>query len=379
MSEFNLPFPTFSPYRKHSLHYFLRGLDLLPNRLLHRWADQYGFPAEQYPTANAHMRLILGLTKRNKVGVTADNILIVRRNYHGGCFMLQAPYKRNPKQQRNMLVPDGADGANKARLYFPKPLEDGEDCEADTAVLFLHGGGFCIGDLETHDEYCREMASLTGWPVLAIDYRLAPEHPAPASLDDSLAAYRWMSANPLFAGKKIVICGDSAGACLAALAAQHIQHSRPDWPQPAAQLLWYPVTDIDGSRYPSRQKYGKDFALSQSDFDAFAAHFLRKNHIPNPIAWAPMQGEVQGIAPAFIVTAGLDMLHDEGAAYAEKLRNAGVPVKTLDVPGAPHGFLHLMSVHDETGTAVEHCLLALRQWVDSNSCSPAAMTTSNGA
>ncbi|MBW0114951.1 alpha/beta hydrolase [Pseudonocardia abyssalis] len=220
----------------------------------------------------------------------------------------------------------GPDGPLPVRIYTPDP--------AHAVVLFLHGGGWVMGDLDTHDPVCRRVANAVGATVVALDYRLAPEHPHPAPVDDAWAALREVAA--CFPGRPLAVAGDSAGASLAAGLALH---SRDEGgPALAAQLLVYPATD-PSMAHDSVRRNGEGRFLTAADM----AWFYRQ-YAPTPaqagdprvdLLTAP---DLAGLPPAVVATAEFDPLHDEGAAYAERLRAAGVPVTHLDGPGLIHGY-----------------------------------------
>lgn len=239
------------------------------------------------------------------------------------------------------LAVEGAAGMLRARLY----AAPGAASERPPLLVYLHGGGFAIGDLETHDEPCRLLAHHARTHVLSVAYRLAPEHPFPEPVDDACAALRWAldHAEPLGADPRMVgVGGDSAGANLATVAAQLLaREGRP----PAGQLLIYPTTDAEAAT-PSRAKFGAGYFLDAADIDAFRDLYLggdvaaRRDPRVSPIRLH----DLQLAPPALLVTAGFDALRDEGDAYADALRRAGVKVGHLRYDSLVHGFLHMTSV-----------------------------------
>jgi acetyl esterase len=227
---------------------------------------------------------------------------------------------------------DGPAGPIPVRHYAP---------EADTGLLlvYLHGGGFMLGDLATHDEPCRMLCHYGQQHVLAVDYRLAPEHPFPAGLEDTLAALAWAQEHAASLGaspERIGIGGDSAGGNLAAVASAHAE--RP----PAAQLLIYPATDAV-SRRASEVLFGESYFLTSADRETFTRLYLEGSGVEraDPRVSPLLATNLSGLPPALVVTAGFDLLRDEGEAYAEALRQSGVPVVLCRFPGLVHGFIHL--------------------------------------
>lgn len=239
------------------------------------------------------------------------------------------------------LAVEGAVGMLPARLYAPPAADGGRR----PLLVYFHGGGFAIGDLETHDEPCRLLARHAGMHVLSVAYRLAPEHPFPAPVDDASAAVRWAlrNAESLGADPRLVcVGGDSAGANLATVAAQVL--AREGAP-PVAQLLIYPTTDAEAST-PSRVKFGVGYFLDATDIDAFRDLYLANDvAVRRDPRVSPLRlPDLQLAPPALVVTAGFDALRDEGDAYADALRHAGVLVQQLRFEALVHGFLHMTSV-----------------------------------
>jgi acetyl esterase len=225
----------------------------------------------------------------------------------------------------------------RARHYAPS-----EPGGPHPLLVFFHGGGFMYGDLDTHDGVCRLLCRHTGAHVLAIDYRLAPEHPFPAAVEDARAALRWASAHAGELGadpSRLAVAGDSAGGNLAAVVAQLA--ARDGGPAPRLQLLIYPATDCTRKRR-SRQLFGEGLFLTGPLMDWFEASYLGSVGDPNghdPRASPLLARDLSGLAPALVITAGLDPLRDEGEDYADALRAAGTPVVHRRFPGFIHGFL----------------------------------------
>lgn len=232
---------------------------------------------------------------------------------------------------------DGPLGPVPVRVYRP------EDAGDQPVVTYLHGGGWVVGDLDTHDPVCRRVANQVGATVVAVDYRLAPEHPHPAPLEDVMAALRWTAAT--FPGRPHGVAGDSAGASLAAGAALR-SASEPDGVALAAQLLAYPAVD-PAMGFGSVQANGEGYFLTAAEMAWFWHQY-----VPTPEAAADLDVALlhavvpDGLAPAVVATAEFDPLHDEGVAYAAHLADAGVHVEHIEGDGLIHGFLAFLGVVD---------------------------------
>ena len=234
----------------------------------------------------------------------------------------------------------GAAGPLKARLYVP----DAED-ENGALLVYFHGGGFVLCDLDTHDNTCRFLAREAGMRVLSIDYRLAPEHPFPAAIDDALAAFEFAVEHCAELGvdqRRIAVGGDSAGGNLAAGVARLT--SARGGPAPVFQLLLYPWLDLSRKR-TSRRLFAEGFFLTDEQLDWFKDHYLAEQSAAVDPRCSPLcTEELAGLAPAYIATAGFDPLRDEGEEYATALRAAGVPVALRRHRGLIHGFANVLAV-----------------------------------
>jgi acetyl esterase len=229
----------------------------------------------------------------------------------------------------------------KARHYAPP-----EPGGPHPLLVYYHGGGFTYGDLDTHDGACRILCRHAGAHVLAIDYRLAPEHPFPAAVDDAWAALRWAfeNAGPLGADPgRVGVGGDSAGGNLAAVSSQIA--ARAGGPAPALQLLIYPATDMT-TRHRSRELFREGFLLTDPEMDWYTDNYLgtARAHAGDPRASPLVAENLSGLAPAFVVTAAFDPLRDEGEAYARALQAAGTPTTLRRFPGFIHGFINAAGV-----------------------------------
>ncbi|CAA7623342.1 Esterase/lipase [Candidatus Terasakiella magnetica] len=237
---------------------------------------------------------------------------------------------------RDIAIP-GPGGAVPLRIYAP---EGGAKVKA--ALLYFHGGGFVVGDLETHDAICRIIAARCGSFVVAVDYRMGPEQPYPAAVQDGLAALRWLADKPTELGGEALrlgLCGDSAGGSLGAVAALH---ARDLGIALAVQILAYPAVD-QGGTYASRLRLAEGYLLTQADIDWFCAQYFRGHVLPvlAPDASPIRAASHADLADAVIITAGFDPLADEGRAYAETLAAAGNRVRHVCLEGAIHGCLGL--------------------------------------
>ena len=257
------------------------------------------------------------------------------------------------------LSASGPHAAIPLRLY--RPL--GSSSKALLPVLvYYHGGGWVIGDLDTHDTLCRELAKLTRCAVVAVDYRLAPEHRFPAAVDDCIAATRWVhgNANELrLDASRLAVGGDSAGGNLAAVVALDAR-DRGDLPI-VFQLLIYPATDMQRS-FPSHVENAQGYNLTKESMDYFVGHYIAdpaqlKDWHASPL----LHPNLSNLPPALVLTAGFDPLRDEGAAYAERLTAAGSAASYVLFARQIHGFVPMGRVLDEARTAVALCAAELRR------------------
>lgn len=242
---------------------------------------------------------------------------------------------------------DGGEGPLDARHYAPETGADGAPL-----LVFLHGGGWVIGDLETHDGLCRLLCRHAGVHVLAVDYRLAPEHPFPAAYDDAVSAVRWALASAASLGAdpgRIAVGGDSAGGNLSAGAAQAVRDEAGG--RLVAQLLIYPGTDGVETR-PSARMFREGFFLTAEEMDWFADHYLGDTDRADPRFSVLRAPDLTNLAPAIVVTAGFDPLRDEGEAYAAALADAGNAVVLRRFEGLIHGFASMSGVSTSSRDAV---------------------------
>ena len=227
-------------------------------------------------------------------------------------------------------------------------------------LVYYHGGGWVIGNLDSHDDLCRRLAQESGCLVISVDYRLAPEHRFPAAVEDARAALEWVAAQAATLGgdpARIAVGGDSAGANLATVVAR--QARQTGGPALAFQLLVYPVTDCDFSR-SSYAQHARGYILTRQGMDWFWDHYLPDSGARTNALASPLRADsLAGLPPALVQLAEYDVLLDEGLAYAHALEAAGVPVTVRHYPGAIHGFFS-MTVTQMARTAIADAGAALK-------------------
>jgi acetyl esterase len=236
----------------------------------------------------------------------------------------------------------------RARLYRPELGPTG-------IVVYLHGGGWVIGDLETHDRACRRLAATSGLAVLAVDYRRAPEEPFPAAVDDAVAALRWVATGARELGPltgRVAVAGDSAGGTTATLACLSLRDEGSD-ALPDVQVLLYANTDL-GMSGPSMVTKGQGYGLDRGDVEWFSTQW-----VPDRGRWrdpdvSPLYADPVGLPPAIIVTCEHDPLRDQGEAYAARLTGAGITVTLRREPGMVHNFMLWDLVSPACAAAADH-------------------------
>jgi acetyl esterase len=253
---------------------------------------------------------------------------------------------------RDLAIP-GPGGAIPLRAH--RPAGDGPL----PVVAYLHGGGWVMGDLDTHAALMRALANASGAIVVGVDYRLAPEHPFPAAVEDSVAAVRWLHANAAELGgdgERIAVAGDSAGGNLAAVVALKLRREVPL----RLQMLLYPVIDA-GVNTPSYREFTTGHGLSAASMRRFWNAYLDGADGTHPDASPVRAEDLSGAAPAYVLTAAHDVLRDEGEAYAEALGVAGVAVEAERRAGTIHGYLRWFAVTAVAGDSVRDLGAALRR------------------
>jgi len=242
------------------------------------------------------------------------------------------------------------------RIYTPVAAAGGPL----PALVYFHGGGWVIGSLDTHDSLCRSLANDAGCKVVSVDYRLAPEHPFPAAFEDCFAATQWVEKNASEIGvdpNRIAVGGDSAGGNLAAAVALLARDQKT--PSLAFQLLIYPVVDVamDTESYKAN---AKGYLLEADWMKWFIDHYAKPEEYDD-FRLAPTRAKsLAGVAPAYVVTAGYDVLRDEGRIYADKLKAAGVSVEYVNYEGMIHGFFGQRTAVDVSREAVKAAAKALK-------------------
>ena len=280
-----------------------------------------------------HPQARSALAAQQRAPLTRDHLADVRRS------MADATPAEVGPGPRLRAVTDTDAGGVPARRYAGGP-------DDAPVLLYAHGGGWVMGDLDTHDGLCRHLARATGWTVLAVDYRRAPEHPWPAAVDDVERALGSLGGGP------VVLAGDSSGGHLAAVVARRARDAgRPV----AGQVLICPVLD-PAMTYPDLDDYG----LHRDEMRFFWDVFLAGADRTHPDA-DPMAADPAGLPPAVVVTAELDVLRDEGERYAARLQAAGVPVVCTRYQGVNHNFVRKLALFDAAHAAVAQIAAALHR------------------
>lgn len=260
-------------------------------------------------------------------------------------------------ETRELSVPSG-DGADIAvTLYRPRGVT-----EPAPAVMFFHGGGYTIGTADEYQRLCRHIANKTGAVVLNVDYRLAPEHPAPTAADDALAAWRWLDEQAGELGidrGRMATMGDSAGGCLCLVTAQ--QAALHGLTVPRLVVAVYPTTDADNA-FPSTRELGDgQGGLDKAMMDWFRGHYLQDSSLVDDLRLSPLRNPDFHGHPDTVIATATDPLRDEGLAYGEKLRDAGVNVINLDYPELVHGFITMGGAIPAARKAVDALCRQIRE------------------
>jgi acetyl esterase len=280
------------------------------------------------------------------------------RSYYARlCWFLESPPPAIARTEELTIAMRS--GPRPARLYYP--LGVAETSSKPPALVYYHGGGFTIGSIETHDTLCRRLCAEARTAVVSVDYRLAPENPFPAAVEDCWDAYLWVrdqAHNLGLSSDRVAVGGDSAGGNLAAVVTSLARDKAK--PMPCVQLLIYPgvgTVDHPGRRKPELQtSYGLDDKTTRW----FSANYVPEDENENPLV-APLHlPSHAGLSPAIVVTAQFDLLCGEGVEYAQRLEAAGVPVKHLHQRDLPHGFA-TMSVLPRACEAILELAAALRR------------------
>lgn len=332
----------------------LRTLPVLPDRVKRALLGFRSVTVDGN-TLDTTLQLLLAAQRAAGINglVASDDVVVARRQLRLTAAMFPADIVADMTE---LSIP-GPAGAIPARLYRPtSPDPDGP------LLVFYHGGGFVIGDLDTHDDLCRVICRDGGITVLSVDYRLAPEHKAPAAADDAYAAFRWASEHAAelgVAADRIAVGGDSAGGNLAAVVCQRARNAAA--PLPALQLLIYPVVDV-GSETRSKTLFADGYFLTARDIAWFMDLYLEGASVDrtDPDVSPLLADDLSGLPPALVLTGGFDPLRDEGNRYAEALRAAGVPVDLREERSLIHAFANFFPLGGDSATATAAMISALR-------------------
>jgi acetyl esterase/lipase len=305
--------------REKTRYRILRAISYLPDRVKIRMSRTPAVFVDGQQL-DPQLQLIRSMRRANAPGLVEPNVEAARKRYRRETMAYRGPVTK-VGEVRDLEI-----GPLAARLYEPKQ-------ETRDLTIYFHGGGFVLGDLDTHDEPCRILCRHAGIRILSVAYRLAPENPFPAALDDAAAALRWAQKN----FQRVSIGGDSAGANLSAVICQESR----DHP-PVAQLLIYPPTD-GGPAWRSKELFSEGFFLSRKDRAAFGKYYGTPE--AERVRDSPLRASnLSNLPPALVITAGFDILRDEGEAYGDALRAAGNIVHMQRYPGLGHGFVHLTGI-----------------------------------
>jgi acetyl esterase len=243
------------------------------------------------------------------------------------------------------------------RIYTPRHVAAGPR----GIVLYCHGGGFVLGDLDAYDSVCRTICHDSGCVVVSVDYRLAPEHPFPAAVEDCYAALTWVAANAAGLGadpQRLAVCGDSAGGNLAAVLALL---ARDGGPAIRFQVLIYPVTSAAPGDLPSHTAFGEGYVLSLKAMRCFSGHYFGTAATAPDFRGAPLLADdLTGLPPALILVGGYDPLRDDSVVYADRLSEAGVQVTLVEYQGLSHGFINMAATLTGGRLALDQVCSALR-------------------
>ncbi len=302
------------------------------------------------------LQLLLRLERMTTAGTPATPVERRRRHLDVATELAGGRHPAGVHTRALVIAGTGGTPSLAARLYTPIGLPAGSPL-----LVYLHGGGWVTGSLNSHEAVCRFLASGAGVRVLAVDYRLAPEHPFPAAVLDAVAAYRYACSHADELGadpSAIALGGDSAGANLAAVAA-HLA-VRSGEPVPAFLLLFYPPCDAV-NRTASRDLFAEGFLLTDADIVWFRDHYLpaERDH-GDPRASILLADDLTGMPPTYLVTAGFDPIRDEGEEFGRRLAEAGVPVVVRRQGDLVHGFVNMLGLSQRCREAVAEAAEALR-------------------
>lgn len=280
-----------------------------------------------------------------------------RNSFRLGFLQMQQPSAVALARIEDRKLPDLLPGRETpVRIYWPRT-----DAVLP-AVLYIHGGGWVVGDIEVYDDVCRRLAKAADAVVVSVDYGLAPEYKFPQPVEECYAALRWLAEHAPELGAdpaRIAVAGDSAGGNLSAVMAQ-LARDRGG-PALGMQVLIYPATDLAGET-PSKRENATGYFLEEADMRWFGHHYLRTPaDAQDPLASPALAKSLAGLAPAVVITAEYDPLRDEGRAYADALRDAGVSVEYHAFPGMIHGFVSMTQLFPQAQEAIDIIGSALRR------------------
>jgi acetyl esterase len=328
-----------------------RGIFRLPRPVLRRLA---GPPVViDGKTLDVEMQLMLRFLRLEGPPVETLPIAKARKQVLSSAHLVGGNHPIGAVTERTIGGPGGPIGL---RFYTPRDLAG-----SSPALVYIHGGSFMHGDLDSHDPLCRILAEKAQVRVIAVDYRRAPEAPFPAAVDDVWAAWTWVNTHAAGIGidpTRIAVGGDSAGGNLSAGLAQRAV--REGGPAPVFQLLIYPVMQF-GQPTKSRDTYAEGFYLTRAGMDFADENYLVGDEDLSDPRLSPLMGDPTGVAPAAVVTAGFDPLHDEGEAYADSLREAGVPVEYWCEDGLVHAFANMGGLGRSAPAAIGRIASALQR------------------
>lgn len=294
------------------------------------------------------------LARSGQPPIEKSSVTEARASYDS--FMLEMGGGRVPIGEIVDRTIEGPAGRLRIRIYRPA----GAVARLLPVILYFHGGGWVMGSLEGYDLVCRYISARTGCAVVAVDYRLAPEHKFPAAIDDAVASFRWLAANATTLSidpARIVVAGDSAGGNIAAVAAQLLR----DEPHgPCLQWLMFPATSLTFDT-PSYRSCGEGFFVSRAAMEWFRGHYLSDlAEIEDPRVSPLRSDNLAGVAPALIFTNGIDPLRDEGHAYADRLAAAGVKTFHREFDSLIHGFIGMRGAIQAAARAMDDMVAGLR-------------------
>ncbi|MFC3901297.1 acetyl esterase [Acinetobacter marinus] len=314
-----------------------RAIDRAPAIVQRRLARMLEYPYS-FPALHPFYSCILAAQlKQKRSGFIKENYQKSRTQFTQQMQAFQSQVTAIARVEDRQLAL--ASGTTKARLYHPNPEQ------TLPLIVFYHGGGFIVGDLDSHDEACRLLAKHANAQVLSVDYPLAPEHSAQQMIQRCVEALQWAFEHQQdlnVAPNRIAVAGDSAGGNISAVVSQQ---SKNQIFAPQAQFLVYPAIDFK-NRYASFYKYKDGLVLTAEDIDNVTALYPMRHQtaLDDPII-SPIYGDLNGLAPAYVITAQFDVLHDEGELYAEKLKHAGVKTLYSNIADQPHGFINMTTIH----------------------------------